>query len=52
MQSKLEKKLLYAEMFGNDTRYYWIVKGQIPVEQMHSIDWKNCEVGIKWLPFS
>jgi hypothetical protein len=51
-RSRLEKKELYAELFGDETRDYWIGKGQIPVEEIHSIDWKNTEAAMKRLPFS
>ncbi len=51
-RSRLEKKELYAELFGDATRDYWIDKGQIQVQEIHSIDWKNTELAMKRLPFS
>jgi ribonuclease HI len=51
-RSKLKKDELHAELFGNETRDYWISKGQIPVAEIHSIDWKNTEAAMKRLSFS
>jgi len=43
---------MYEELFGDTTRDHWIDKNQIGVDQIHSIDWDNCELAIRRLPFS
>jgi hypothetical protein len=50
--SQLEKKELYTEPFGDATQDYWIGKGQIPVAEIHFINWKNAAAALKQLPFS
>jgi hypothetical protein len=39
-------------MYGDEVCDYWIEKGQIPLQEIHSIDWINSEKAIKRLPFS
>jgi hypothetical protein len=39
-------------MYGDEVCDYWITKGKIPLEEIHSIDWINSEKAIKRLPFS
>jgi hypothetical protein len=39
-------------MYGDEVCDYWINKGKIPLEEIHSIDWINSEKAIKRLPFS
>jgi hypothetical protein len=51
-RSRFEKKAIYEELFGDATCDHWINKKQIHVNQIHSIDWDNCEKAIKRLPFS
>jgi hypothetical protein len=51
-RSRFTKQGLYEELFGDTTRDHWIQKNQISVDQIHSIDWDNCERAIKRLPFS
>ncbi len=51
-RSRFTKKDIYEELFGDTTRDHWINKQQITVDQIHSIDWDNCERAIKRLPFS
>jgi hypothetical protein len=52
-QSRLKKKYIYEDLFGDSTRDHWIHKQQIAVDQIiHLIDWDNCKCPIKRLPFS
>jgi hypothetical protein len=51
-RSRFKKQDIYEELFGDTTRDHWIEKKQISVDQIHSIDWDNCERAIKRLPFS
>ena len=46
-RSRFTKKDIYEELFGDTTRDHWITKKQIYVDQIHSIDWNNCERAIK-----
>jgi hypothetical protein len=40
-------------MYGDEVVCdYWDKKGQIPIEEIHSIDWVNSKKVIKPLPFS
>ena len=39
-------------MYGDEVCDYWVDKGQIPIAEIHSIDWVNSEKAIKRLPFS
>ncbi len=51
-RSRVEKISLYSEMYGDEVCDYWVDKGQIPITEIHSIDWVNSEKAIKRLPFS
>lgn len=51
-RSRIHKANLYSELYGDEVCDYWIDKGQIPLAQIHSIDWKNSGDAIKRLPFS
>jgi hypothetical protein len=51
-RSRVEKNNLYSEMYGDEVCDYWIEKGQIPLQEIHSIDWINSEQAIKRLQFS
>jgi hypothetical protein len=50
--SRVEKHDIYSELYGDKVCDYWITKGKIPLEEIHSVDWINSEKAIKRLPFA